>query len=141
MELASMLAHERFSDHPKAVCPVIGSFLRKYNDGIDDERRQDLYAVAAKVIGTRDRRARSLRARHCRARLAQSQPIGASFGLVPQPARHAASACASAFLRAGAHAEALAFIDELVAVGHDAPDPVAADAGEASRPAAGAALH
>jgi hypothetical protein len=42
MELASMLAGEPFSDHPHSVCPVIGSFLRTYNDSIDDQRRQDL---------------------------------------------------------------------------------------------------
>jgi hypothetical protein len=53
MELASMLAGESFSDHPSSVCPVIGSFLRAYNDSIDDERRQDLYAYAAKVVGSR----------------------------------------------------------------------------------------
>ncbi len=53
MELASMLAGEAFSDHPKSVCPVIGSFLRAYNDAIDDRRRQDLYAFAAKVVGSR----------------------------------------------------------------------------------------
>ena len=32
MELASMLAGEPFTDHPASVCPVIGSFLRSYND-------------------------------------------------------------------------------------------------------------
>ena len=53
MELASMLAGEPFSDHPSSVCPVIGSFLRAYNDSIGDERRQDLYAYAAKAVGTR----------------------------------------------------------------------------------------
>jgi len=53
MELASMLAGEPFSDHPISVCPVIGSFLRAYNDSIDAERRQDLYAYAAKVVGSR----------------------------------------------------------------------------------------
>ena len=57
MELASMLAGERFSDHPVSVCPVIGAFLRAYNDSIDDRRRQDLYAYAAKVVGTRSSRA------------------------------------------------------------------------------------
>jgi hypothetical protein len=57
MELASMLADERFSDHPLSVCPVIGAFLRAYNDSIDDLRRQDLYAYAAKVVGTRSSRA------------------------------------------------------------------------------------
>src|SRR6185437_6602190 len=53
MELASMLAGEPFNDHPPSVCPVIGSFLRAYNDRIDDGRRQDLYAYAAKVVGSR----------------------------------------------------------------------------------------
>src|SRR3989440_2379430 len=53
MELASMLAGEPFSDHPASVCPVVGSFLRAYNDSVDDERRQDLYAYAAQVVGSR----------------------------------------------------------------------------------------
>ncbi len=53
MELASMLSNERFSDHPWSVCPVIGAFVRAYNDSIDDRRRQDLYAYAAKVVGSR----------------------------------------------------------------------------------------
>jgi hypothetical protein len=35
------------------VCPVIGSFLRTYNDVIDDSRRQDLYAYASMVVGSR----------------------------------------------------------------------------------------
>jgi hypothetical protein len=53
MELASMLAGEPFSDHPACACPVIGSFLRAYNDSLDDERRQDLYAYASRVVGSR----------------------------------------------------------------------------------------
>lgn len=53
MELASMLAGESFSDHPASVCPVIGSFLRAYNDRVDNQRRQDLYAYASKVVGSR----------------------------------------------------------------------------------------
>jgi hypothetical protein len=53
MELASMLAGERFSDRPASVCPVIGSFLRAYNDSIDDFRRQDLYAYASRVVDSR----------------------------------------------------------------------------------------
>lgn len=53
MELASMLAGEPFSDHPASVCPVIGAFLRRYNDAINDDRRQRLYACAAEVVGTR----------------------------------------------------------------------------------------
>jgi hypothetical protein len=40
MELASVLAGERFGDRPRAVCPVIAAFLRRYNDSVDDVRRQ-----------------------------------------------------------------------------------------------------
>jgi hypothetical protein len=53
MELASMLAGESFTDEPASVCPVIASFLRAYNDSVDDERRRDLLAYAAKVVGSR----------------------------------------------------------------------------------------
>jgi hypothetical protein len=53
MELASMLAGEPFSDHPQSVCPVIAALLRTYNDSVGDERRQDLYAYAAKTVGSR----------------------------------------------------------------------------------------
>ena len=53
MELASMLAGEPFTDHPASVCPVIGSFLRAYNDSIDSKRRQTLYEYASKVVGSR----------------------------------------------------------------------------------------
>jgi hypothetical protein len=53
MELASMLAGEPFSDRPHCACPVTSAFLRAYNDGVDDERRQDLYAFAAATVGSR----------------------------------------------------------------------------------------
>src|SRR2546421_4590903 len=63
MELASMLAGEPFTDHPASVCPVIGSFLRSYNDSIDERRRQSLYDYASKVVGSRSsRRAQEARA-------------------------------------------------------------------------------
>lgn len=52
MELASLLAGEQFSDHPSSVSPSIASFMRTYNDLIDDTRRQDLYTLAAKCVGT-----------------------------------------------------------------------------------------
>src|SRR3954452_14034144 len=57
MELASMLAHEPFSDRSPSISPTIGAFLRTYNDGLDDERRQDLYSVAAAIVGTKSSRA------------------------------------------------------------------------------------
>jgi hypothetical protein len=53
MELASMLAGERFSDRPGSVCPIVGAVVRAYNDAVDDRRRQDLYRFAADAVGTR----------------------------------------------------------------------------------------
>ena len=53
MELASMLAGERFSDHPLLVSRPIAALLRGYNDWLDDDdKRQDLYAYASRVVGT-----------------------------------------------------------------------------------------
>lgn len=66
MELASMLAGERFSDHPQCVSPVVAAFVRVYNDLIDDRRRYDLYAYAAAAVGTRtSRRIEAARAKRC----------------------------------------------------------------------------
>jgi hypothetical protein len=53
MELASMLAGERFGDRPSSGCPVIGAILRVYNDSVDERRRQDLYRFAADAVDTR----------------------------------------------------------------------------------------
>ena len=52
MELASMLAGEPFSDHPRSVSRPIAAFLRRYNDLLDDRRRQDLYPYASRAVGT-----------------------------------------------------------------------------------------
>src|SRR3954467_13902014 len=72
MELASMLAGEPFSDRPQAVCPVIGAYLRSYNDVVDDERRQDLYRYASEAIGTAGAAApRRRRAERCLAEIAR----------------------------------------------------------------------
>jgi hypothetical protein len=51
-ELASMLAGERFTDRPRTACPAVTAFVRGYNDGLDDAHRQDLYAVAAMLVGS-----------------------------------------------------------------------------------------
>ena len=75
MELASMLAGERFSDHPKSVSRVIAAFLRAYNDAIDDTRRQDLYRCAAQVVGTRTSRVTErARLARCERELAEIHP-------------------------------------------------------------------
>jgi hypothetical protein len=52
MELASMLAGERFTDRPQSVSPIVSAFMRAYNDATDDAGRQELYAYASKAVGT-----------------------------------------------------------------------------------------
>lgn len=123
MELASMLAGERFSDHPRSVCPVIGRYLRALNDGLDDERRQELYALAAAVVGTAgDRRERSRRRAECRRRNLElrsgSSRADRFFAALLRD--EAAEACASAYLEAERYDEAIAFASELVGCGAEA---------------------
>src|SRR3954454_819908 len=120
MELASMLAHEPFSDRARSISPTIGAFLRTYNDGIDDDRRQDLYPVAAAGVGTAARRAvERERINRCRAfarrRGAQLPGRRAALGLATPEA--AGAWAARMALEAGAHEEALSLVDELVALG------------------------
>ncbi|ADB52076.1 hypothetical protein [Conexibacter woesei] len=132
MELASMLAGEPFSDRPASACPVIGGFLRAYNDRVDEDRRQDLYRYAAEVVGTRGtaevERARESRClewaeerRRERSRplrwIARSSPplVDRRLGL------DAAGTYAARSIRRHtdrSHAAALALIDELITMGH-----------------------
>jgi hypothetical protein len=53
MELASMLAGERFTDRPASVCPQVSAIVRAYNDALDSRRRKDLYRFASDAVGTR----------------------------------------------------------------------------------------
>jgi hypothetical protein len=140
MELASMLAGEQFSDHPASVCPVIGSFLRAYNDSVDDSRRQDLYAYASRVVGTRGsaevQRARAERLLQWGAELRQRRwtrvllpPRLRAIGLHRQPPLDAVGTHAvHAIPRHNdqTHAEAMALIDELMTI-TDPPEDVAAE--------------
>ena len=67
-----MLAGEPFSDRPQSVCPVLGAYLRSYNDVIDDDRRQDLFRYAAEAIGTAGpAELRRRRAERCLAEIAR----------------------------------------------------------------------
>jgi len=52
MEWVSYLAHEPWSDHPECVSPVIGAFLRQWNDDLDNTGRQALKRYVPLVIGT-----------------------------------------------------------------------------------------
>jgi hypothetical protein len=51
--LASTFAGEAVNDRPQSLWPLIGAFLRRHNDRIDDGRREDPYAYAPKMVGSR----------------------------------------------------------------------------------------
>src|SRR5690606_20754126 len=52
MEAAAWIAGEPHSDHPECVSPVLGAFLRSWNDALDDKGRQALKPHIPRVIGT-----------------------------------------------------------------------------------------
>ncbi len=121
MELASVLAGGRFTDQPRSVSPVIGAFLRIYNDVVDAERRADLYPYAAKAVDTR--RQRTVERRRAARCLAMSRSVEPWLGIARLRARIFAAGngygayAALALARCGAHADALALLDELVRMG------------------------
>jgi hypothetical protein len=53
VELASVFAEEEFGDRPRCVCPVIGAFLRGWNDRAAHAERQRLGPYAARIVGSR----------------------------------------------------------------------------------------
>lgn len=132
MELASMIAGERFSDHPNSVCPVIGAFLRAYNDSVDNRRRQDLYRCASSAIGTRGSSAvERRRVQRC---LAWAQEMRARRGWLVRKFKRVGMAAEPlpqfdyvawlAVKSIGRHTDAthecaLALVDELCAMGTD----------------------
>jgi hypothetical protein len=138
MELASMLAGEPFSDRPQSVCPVLGAYLRSYNDVIDDDRRQDLFRYAADAIGTAGpAELRRRRAERCLAEIAslhdQRSRVRRWLSGRPELSLPGSSIelervgmhLARALQRSGAggHARALALADELIAMSPAAPEP------------------
>ncbi len=135
MELASMLAGEGFSDHPRSVSRPIASFLRGYNDLLDDRRRGDLYRYAAQTVGTADSAAiEEARADRLLAWADRVWDYRASRSVLdririrrvrrerstdPEPAgTYAVRAIRK--VTDETHAEVLAVVDELIAIG-DAP--------------------
>ena len=52
MEAVAYIAHEQHSDHPQCVSPVIGAFMRTWNDSMNDEDRQQLKALIPVVMDT-----------------------------------------------------------------------------------------
>jgi hypothetical protein len=131
MELASLLAGERFSDHPQSVCSVIGGFLRGYNDWIDDRRRQDLYAYASRVVGTaQSKEVQDARAQRCLEWYQHAESRHASLTLKfrlhgRKYAWQTAGAWAAHRVARKSddqlHQEALQLIDELIEMGRPSP--------------------
>src|SRR5579872_4097472 len=56
MEAVAWVAGEPWSDHPECVSPVIGAFMRQWNDDLDDEGRQRLKELIPLLVGKRDDR-------------------------------------------------------------------------------------
>ncbi|MGH7722218.1 MAG: hypothetical protein ACRENL_05205, partial [Candidatus Dormibacteria bacterium] len=51
--MVAFMAHENHSDHPVCASPVIGDFVRSWNDALDDATRQRLAPYLARIVGTR----------------------------------------------------------------------------------------
>ena len=51
MEMASYLAGERWSDHPRCTHPLLGGVARMVNDHTSDQQRSRLTALIPSVIG------------------------------------------------------------------------------------------
>lgn len=123
VELASMLAGEPFSDHPKSVCPVIAAYMRALNDGLGDLERQELYGYAAAIVATRgSRRVRRARARACArwsAQLGAISPFRARTLGLWGSSRALGSLCANAALTAKANDSLpFALADGLIELGN-----------------------
>ena len=53
MEAVSFVAGEPFSDKPACACPIIGSFMRSWNDSLSNSDRQKLAPYILKLVGTK----------------------------------------------------------------------------------------
>ena len=53
MEFASVLAGERWSDHPSCTHPLLGQLARQVNDQTSDDGRQQLTVLVPSVVGRR----------------------------------------------------------------------------------------
>jgi hypothetical protein len=136
VELASVIGGERFTDRPRCVDPVIGAFLRCWNDGVGYADRQRLEPYASRVVNTGGYRRmgrirRDICLSHAGAKLARG-PLGRAaarlrmrgriawaVGMFPAiwlkegAGAYAARVC---FARGGSE-EAFALLDRLLEVG------------------------
>jgi hypothetical protein len=135
MELASMLAGDPFTDHPRSVCPVVAAYMRWLNDTVDDEQRHELYRYAAAAVGTRgDDDARRRRLELCRLELEALEAertrwrrlVAPRAPETPERSLYALDRYAMHLVReimrgsGDWHRRAMAFADELIAAGEPA---------------------
>src|SRR5690348_3612802 len=52
MEAVAYVAGEPWSDHPQCASPILGSFLRSWNDRLNDTDRQLLKPYIVRLVGT-----------------------------------------------------------------------------------------
>ena len=54
MEAVAFVTHQTWTDHPSCVCPVLGAFMRAWNDGLpDSERTALLLPLIPRLVNTR----------------------------------------------------------------------------------------
>ncbi len=125
MEAVAYVAGDPWSDHPECVSPVLGAFLRSWNDSLADVDRQMLKPLIPRLVGTKA----SKKVEEKRAWMATDW---------------LARECAPAFLRAAGlteHAEALEGLAALTTTKRaEKARPTVAAAGDAVWAAAGDAV-
>lgn len=53
MEAAAFIAGEEWSDSPECASPVVGAFMRAWNDALNDDDRQDLKRYILRLVGSK----------------------------------------------------------------------------------------
>jgi hypothetical protein len=161
VELASILAKEKFSDEPDCVCDVIGAFLRSWNDRASYVDRQRLRPYGARIVGTRSGRAithgrrdlclvwsdladldggplsRSLARLRARIRVGWQLGIGSALRLNRGAGEYAALVC---FSRHGSEAS-FRLLDRLLTLGEEEQGPPSRGLAPRAEPSAPAALN
>jgi hypothetical protein len=161
VELASILAKEKFSDEPDCVCDVIGAFLRSWNDRASYVDRQRLRPYAARIVGTCSGRAithrrrdiclvwsglagldggplsRSLGRLRARIRVGWQLGLGSALRLNRGAGEYAALVC---FSRHGSEAS-FRLLDRLLTVGNEEHGPPLRRVAPQAEPSAPPALN